>query len=114
MFTLEEGYNIVGSFVCRQHGAAISIIQRRLLLGMAQNQYAGTSGEPAGMIHGCGFQQFLTMLGDSAAFISLRIASGAQSIDLECAQHVSHREQPYYTIWYNGRSKVGRGSFQIH
>lgn len=112
MFTLEEGYNIVGSFVCRQHGAAISIIQRRLLLGMAQNQYAGTSGEPAGMIHGRSFQQFLTMSGDSTAFISLRIASGARSFDFERAQPVSHREQPYYTI--GGRAKVGRGSFQIH
>lgn len=109
MFTLEEGYNIVGSFVCRQHGAAISVIQRRLLLRMAQNQYAGTSGEPAGMIHGRSFQQFLTMSGDSAAFISLRIASGAPSIDFE---RVSHREQPYYTV--GGGSKVGRGSFQIH
>lgn len=41
MFTLEEGYNIVGSFVCRQHGAAVSIIREEAFVGNGTKSIRG-------------------------------------------------------------------------
>lgn len=100
----------VESFVCHQYRGAISIIPRRLLLGMAQNQCQGTSGEPPGMIHGRTFQRVRTTLRHQRGvhLIKNRLSRarvwGRRGIDFHRMCSIS--EKPYYTL--ASGSKVGR------